>query len=67
MNSEFVYWYIRRPLSKAPYKVARMMPRWLVYYCAMRLISHATSGEYENTIVPELTAMDALKRWEQTK
>ncbi len=39
------------------------MPRWLVYYCSIRLMSSATTGKYSNTIVPELTAMDALDRW----
>jgi len=27
-------------------------------------MAHATTGEYGSTVVPELTAMDALKRWE---
>lgn len=64
--SEFIYWYVRRPLQRVPYKIAAMMPRWLVYHCALRLMAHATAGEYETQIVPELTAMDALKRWKPT-
>ena len=64
--SEFVYWYIRRPLQRIPYWIAARMPRWLVYHCGIRLVSHATTGKYNKQIVPELTAMDALDRWKPT-
>lgn len=63
---EWIYWNVRRPLQMVPYKVAKMMPKWLVYHCALRLIAHATTGQYGNQIVPELSAMDALKRWEHS-
>ncbi len=46
-------------------KIAWAMPRWLVCWCSIRLISKATVGEYGHQVVPELTAMDALKRWER--
>jgi hypothetical protein len=38
-------------------------PRSLVYWCSIRLIAHATVGRYSDQVVPELLAMDALKRW----
>jgi len=38
-------------------------PRWLVYWCSLRLIANATQGEYSNQEVPALLAMDALQRW----
>lgn len=41
------------------------LPRGLVYWCAMRLLTNATVGEYSNQVVPDLLAMDALKRWEK--
>jgi len=28
-------------------------------------MSNATTGEYNNQIVPDLTAMEALERWEK--
>ena len=62
---EFIYWYIRRPLQKLPYKIAWAMPRWLAYYCTIRVIANATGSKYPTQVVPELTAMDALKRWEE--
>jgi len=42
------------------------MPQRLIYWCSIRLMSRATVGEYGDTIVSELLAMDALKRWETT-
>ena len=62
---EFIYWYIRRPLQKLQYKIAWAMPRWLAYYCTIRVIVHATTGKHEYQAVPELSAMDALKHWEE--
>lgn len=41
------------------------LPRWLIYWCAIRLIAYATTGNHSNTIVPDLTAMDALGRWDK--
>ena len=50
--------------EKLMMKIAWKMPKWLVYFCAIRLGANATTGEHENQIVPELNFMDALKRWE---
>lgn len=44
--------------------LAWWMPRELVYWCALRLMTAATVGRYGNTSPTELTCMDALKRWE---
>ena len=43
--------------------VTWLLPRTLVYWCAIRLGAHATTGQYGSQVVPELTFMDALKRW----
>jgi len=40
------------------------LPKRLIYFCAIRLMANATTGSYSDQIVPELKAMDALKRWE---
>lgn len=50
-------------LEKLKMKIAWAMPRWLVYWCSIRLIAHATQGEYSSQIVPDLGAMTALERW----
>jgi hypothetical protein len=39
------------------------LPRRLVMWCYFRVGAHATTGEYANTVVPDLTMMDAIKRW----
>jgi hypothetical protein len=40
------------------------LPRRVVYWCAIRLFAHGTTGRYGHTVAPELTVMDALERWE---
>lgn len=44
--------------------IAWRLPKSLIKWCAIRLMAHATVGEYANQVVPELMAMEALKRWE---
>lgn len=41
------------------------LPRWLVYWCAIRVAAHATTGRYGTTDPTTLSVTDALKRWEQ--
>lgn len=43
--------------------LAWRLPKPLVYWATLRLIAHATQGRYSNQVVPDLSAMDALKRW----
>ncbi len=45
--------------------MSRHVPRWLAYWCAIRVMVHATVGEYSDQIVSELTCADALKRWDK--
>jgi len=44
--------------------IAWRLPKSLVYWCTYRVFAYATMGKYGDTIVPELTCMDALQRWE---
>ena len=43
--------------------IAWHLPRKVVMWCYVRVVAHATTGAYSNTVVPELSAVDALKRW----
>lgn len=43
--------------------IAWRLPRSLVKWASVRLMSEATTGKYSNQVVPELTAIDALRRW----
>lgn len=52
--------------DKLTMKLAWALPKRLVMWCAVRLIAHGTTGKYSRQVVPDLTAMEALKRWELT-
>ena len=39
------------------------LPRELVKWCAVRVGASATAGEYSGQVVPDLTVLDALRRW----
>lgn len=41
----------------------RLVPKRVAYWCTIRLIAHATTGEYSRQITPDLKAIDALNRW----
>jgi hypothetical protein len=43
--------------------LAWKLPHELVKWCAVRLMAHATAGQYSSQVVPDLLAMDALRRW----
>lgn len=44
--------------------LAWRLPARLVRWCAVRVVAHATTGPYSGTVVPNLPAMEALRRWE---
>ncbi len=43
--------------------VARLLPPWLVYACAVRLMAHATTHRYSNKTPDEASVIAALKEW----
>ena len=51
LKDYFWFWFVSK------------LPKKLIYYCAIRLMVAATVGVHNNTIVPELTCIEALKRW----
>ena len=56
------WWAVKR--DKLQMAFVWMMPKWVIMWASVRMIAHATTGKYSGTVVPELTAMDALKRWD---
>lgn len=44
--------------------IAHRLPRWLVYWCSIRLGAAATTGKHSRTNTPSLLFADALKRWQ---
>ena len=62
-------WNVVRPmriviLERIPWWVASRLPRRIVCLAAIRLVAFAASGKYKHQDVFELTAMDAIGRWE---
>ncbi len=49
------------------YWLVKLLPIKLVYFCFMHVMAYSTTGEYSNTVVPELTGMDAIKRYGNDK
>lgn len=39
------------------------LPKKLIYFCAMQMLIEATGGKYGNTVVPEITFVEAIKRY----
>jgi hypothetical protein len=54
---------IKRLYEKVLIGIAWHLPKNLVYWCAIRVMAHSTTSQYSGQIVPDLTAIDALKRW----
>ena len=46
-------------------KVADWLPKSLVYWAAIRLMFHATTGKYSRDIPDDVSIMTALDRWER--
>lgn len=49
--------------GKLYFWITNKLPTRLIGFCAIRVLGAATSGKYENTIVPELPALEAAARW----
>ena len=43
--------------------LCKKLPKKLIYFATIQLFSKTTTGKYGDTIVPELTLTDALKRY----
>lgn len=60
---------IKNPITipdKFYQRVAWILPKKLVTWCASRVGGYATMGKYSNTEVPEVTFMEVLKRWDES-
>ncbi|HKF74704.1 MAG TPA: hypothetical protein VKF59_01050 [Candidatus Dormibacteraeota bacterium] len=61
-------WPAGRPRFQALWRsIAWKLPAPLVYWCALRVVAHATTGAHARQVVPELLAMDAIGRWEDSR
>jgi len=46
-------------------KAMVQVPKRLIYFAVIQLVSVVTTGKYLNTNVPELGAMEAIGRYEE--
>jgi hypothetical protein len=60
-----VRYELRKRWEHAQLKIAKMLPRWLVYWAYIRVAADVTTGALAHTPVPEVGMMDALKAWEK--
>lgn len=63
MSMETKYW-MRKRYERWLRVIVWRLPRSIVMWSTIRVISNATTGPYANQVVPELTAMEALRRWD---
>lgn len=44
--------------------LAWLLPERLVYWCSIRLMARATTGEWSHVNTPDCRIVDALDRWD---
>ena len=47
----FWYWFVGK------------LPKKLLYFSFMHIMAYSTTGNYSGTVVPELTGLEAIKRF----
>jgi hypothetical protein len=53
-SREMGFWY---------WVISHLIPKKIIYFSFMHVMAYATTGKYGNTVVPEITGMDAIKRY----
>lgn len=59
---EFKLWRIRTRDNFAR-NAAKLIPKRIKMWAYIDIVAHATTGKYGNTVVPDVTAMEVLKRF----
>ena len=60
----YIPYYYRIVKEKIAIWIAWKLPTYLIVWCSIRLMAHATQGEWGNEEPGNVSIMDALKRWE---
>ena len=45
--------------------LAWLLPKRLAYWCAVRVMSYGTTGNYSKEVTPNIKGIDALVRWNE--
>lgn len=56
---------IGEQIDRVVRSLAWKLPRRLVMWCFVRVVAHATAGEWGNSSPTEVNTMEALNRWEK--
>ena len=59
----FLETFLRKTKEEIPRKIAWILPKEIIKWAFIKIIVNATTGKYSNQNVPELTTIDALRRW----
>jgi hypothetical protein len=62
---EIKYWYKEKLGEQLIQRFVWKLPSKVILWSAIRLMAHATTGEFRYQNVPELTALEALDRWKK--
>jgi hypothetical protein len=49
--------------TKTLFKIARSLPRSIIYWCGIVLWANATQNEYSDTEAPAIRMDEVLRRW----
>ena len=63
---EFKLWRIRTRDDIAR-NLGKLIPKRIKMWAYIDVVAYATTGKYGNTVVPELSAMEALNRFTKDK
>lgn len=51
-------------ITKLKMEFVWRLPRWIIYFAAIRMVAEATTGDNGHINVGDLNAMDAVKMWD---
>lgn len=70
MNIKYMWldrrYLVYRQLDNLKWWVADKVPNGIKMRVFMLIVGTATTGEHASTVVPELTACEAIERWEKS-
>lgn len=66
MNKLELKYGATKRIERLERNIVWLLPMWVIKWATVRAILHATNGKWGKTIVPKITAMDVLDRWEQS-
>lgn len=61
---DWLLWRYRTHRERLLFKLVWMVPKRVVYFCTIRAVAEATSGDYGADCPSDVSVMDMLKRCE---